>query len=177
MKKSHVAVFWTAVVLAACQAPKKPTYQFQISDLEPNLITLSSDDLWVGCLSPKEKRLRPLFLENEFKTMGLEPGNGASFFQDVPMVSILSKPVGNMELKNSNSTISLEGFKDFVIWTQKTDSLVEVKDAEMVFAGFGIVAPEYGWNDYAGLDVKGKIVVVLVNDPGFGTEDGAFFQR
>lgn len=93
------------------------------------------------------------------------------------MVSILSKPVGNMELKNSNSTISLEGFKDFVIWTQKTDSLVEVKDAEMVFAGFGIVAPEYGWNDYAGLDVKGKIVVVLVNDPGFGTEDGAFFSK
>ncbi|SEG00843.1 M28 family metallopeptidase [Algoriphagus boritolerans] len=176
MKKSHVAVFWTAVVLAACQAPKKPTYQFQISDLEPNLITLSSDEFMGRMPFTEGEKITTSFLENEFKTMGLEPGNGASFFQDVPMVSILSKPVGNMELKNSNSTISLEGFKDFVIWTQKTDSLVEVKDAEMVFAGFGIVAPEYGWNDYAGLDVKGKIVVVLVNDPGFGTEDGAFFK-
>ena len=81
-----------------------------------------------------------------------------------------------MGLKSSTSSVSLTGFQDFVIWTQKTDSLVEMKDAEVVFAGFGIVAPEYGWNDYEGLDVKGKIVVVLVNDPGFGTEDSTFFK-
>ena len=77
------------------------------------------------------ERITTSFLESEFKGMGLEPGNGDSYFQDVPMVSIVSKPVGNMELKNSGSSISLEGFKDFVIWTQKTDSVVEVKDAEV----------------------------------------------
>lgn len=176
MKKSHVVVFLAAVVLSACQAPKKPTYQFQVSDLEPNLITLSSDEFMGRMPFTEGEKITTSFLETEFKKMGLEPGNGDSYFQDVPMVSILSKPVGNMELKKSGKSISLEGFKDFVIWTQKTDSLVEAKDAEMVFAGFGIVAPEYGWNDYADLDVKGKIVLVLVNDPGFGTEDTSFFK-
>jgi Zn-dependent M28 family amino/carboxypeptidase len=176
MKKSFAFAFLVAVGLSACQAPKNPTYQFQVSDLEPNLITLSSDEFMGRLPFTEGERITTSFLESEFKAMGLEPGNGDSYFQDVPMVSIVSNPVGNMELKNSSTNISLEGFKDFVIWTQKTDSLVEVKDAEVVFAGFGIVAPEYGWNDYAGLDVKDKIVVVLVNDPGFGTEDSTFFK-
>jgi Zn-dependent M28 family amino/carboxypeptidase len=176
MKKSHIIVFWAAVGLSACQAPKSPTYQFQVSDLEPNLITLSSDEFMGRMPFTEGEKITTSFLESEFIAMGLEPGNGDSYFQDVPMVSVVSKPVGNMELKNASKGISLEGFKDFVIWTQKTDSVVEVKDAEVVFAGFGIVAPEYGWNDYADLDVKGKIVVVLVNDPGFGTEDASFFK-
>lgn len=176
MKNSLVFAFWITAGLSACQAPKNPTYQFQVSDLEPNLITLSSDEFMGRMPFTEGEKITTSFLESEFKSLGLEPGNGDSYFQDVPMVSILSKPVGNIELKNASKTVSLEGFKDFVIWTQKTDPLVDVKDAEMVFAGFGIVAPEYGWNDYAGLDVKGKIVVVLVNDPGFGTEDATFFK-
>lgn len=176
MKKSLAFAFLVAAGLSACQAPKKPTYQFQVSDLEPNLMTLASDEFMGRLPFTEGEKITTSFLESEFKAMGLEPGNGDSYFQDVPMVSIVSNPVGDMELKNSSTNISFEGFKDFVIWTQKTDSLVEVKDSEVVFAGFGIVAPEYGWNDYAGLDVKGKIVVVLVNDPGFGTEDSTFFK-
>jgi Zn-dependent M28 family amino/carboxypeptidase len=176
MWKSSALTFLVAACLASCQAPKKPTYQFQVSDLEPNLITLSSDEFMGRMPFTEGEKITTAFLESEFKAMGLEPGNGDSYFQDVPMVSIVSKPMGNMELKNSSQAVSLEGFKDFVIWTQRTDSVVEVKDAEVVFAGFGIVAPEYGWNDYEGLDVKGKIVVVLVNDPGFGTEDASFFK-
>lgn len=176
MKKTLLATFVALAGLSACQAPQKPNYKFQVSDLEPNLITLSSDEFMGRLPFTEGEKITTSFLESEFKALGLEPGNGNSYYQDVPMVSIVSKPVGNMELKNASEGISLEGFKDFVIWTQKTDSLVEVKDAEVVFAGFGIVAPEYGWNDYAGLDVKGKIVVVLVNDPGFGTEDASFFK-
>ncbi len=163
-------------ILAGCQSGGQSTYQFQISDLEPNLVTLASDEFMGRLPFTEGEKITTSFLESEFKTMGLEPGNGDSYFQDVPMVSIVSKSSETMELKNPSTQISLEGFKDFVIWTQKTDSLVEVKDAEVVFAGFGIVAPEYGWNDYEGLDVKGKIVVVLVNDPGFGTEDSTFFK-
>ena len=163
-------------ILAGCQSGGQSTYQFQISDLEPNLVTLASDEFMGRLPFTEGEKITTTFLESEFKTMGLEPGNGDSYFQDVPMVSIVSKSSETMELKNSSSSVSLAGFQDFVIWTQKTDSLVEVKDAEVVFAGFGIVAPEYGWNDYEGLDVKGKIVVVLVNDPGFGTEDSTFFK-
>jgi Zn-dependent M28 family amino/carboxypeptidase len=176
MKKSIFLLLLATVALAACQAPNKLGYQFQVSDLEPNLITLSSDEFMGRMPFTEGEKITTSFLESEFKALGLEPGNGDSYFQDVPMVSIVSKPVGNIELKNPKTNLSLEGFKDFVIWTQKTESLVEVKDAEVVFAGFGIVAPEYRWNDYSGLDVKGKIVVVLVNDPGFGTEDSTFFK-
>jgi Zn-dependent M28 family amino/carboxypeptidase len=176
MKKSIFLLLLATVALAACQAPKSPSYQFQVSDLEPNLITLSSDEFMGRLPFTEGEKITTSFLESEFAALGLEPGNGDSYFQDVPMVSIVSKSVGNIELKNPKTSSSLEGFKDFVIWTQRTDSLVEVKDAAVVFAGFGIVAPEYGWNDYAGLDVKGKIVVVLVNDPGFGTDDAEFFK-
>lgn len=171
-----MVTFVALAALSACQAPQKPNYRFQVSDLEPNLITLSSDEFMGRMPFTEGEKMTTSFLESEFKALGLEPGNGDSYFQDVPMVSIVSKPSETMELKNPSTSISLEGFKDFVIWTQKTDSLVEVKNAEVVFAGFGIVAPEYGWNDYQGLDVKGKIVVVLVNDPGFGTEDSTFFK-
>jgi hypothetical protein len=115
-------------------------------------------------------------LESKFKEMGLEPGNGDSYFQEVPMVSIITYPEQSMAFKGAQGSVVGEGLKDFVIWTQRTDSVVRIQDAEVVFAGFGIVAPEYGWDDYKNLDVKGKIVVVMINDPGFGSEDSTFFK-
>ncbi|TDQ18303.1 Zn-dependent M28 family amino/carboxypeptidase [Algoriphagus boseongensis] len=175
MKRILPIAFLAIAALSGC-AKEETHYQFQVSDLEPNLIKLASDEFQGRRPFTEGEKITTSFLETEFKNLGLEPGNGDSYYQDVPMVSIVSKSAETMELKNSSSSVSLNGFQDFVIWTQKTDSLVEIKDAEVVFAGFGIVAPEYGWNDYAGLDVKGKIVVVLVNDPGFGTEDATFFK-
>ena len=175
MNRNLLYLGLSALLWAAC-AKEETHYQFQVSDLEPNLIQLASDEFQGRRPFTEGEKITTAFLETEFKNLGLEPGNGDSYYQDVPMVSIVSKSAETMELKNSSSTVSLKGFEDFVIWTQRTDSLVEIKDAEVVFAGFGIVAPEYGWNDYAGLDVKGKIVVVLVNDPGFGTEDASFFK-
>ena len=72
--------------------------------------------------------------------------------------------------------MTLSGFDDYVLTTERTDSIINWKNEEVIFAGFGIVAPEYNWNDYEGLDVKGKIVLVLVNDPGFGGSDTTFFK-
>lgn len=175
LKKSLTLFAAGAFALASCQ--NQPTsYQFQVSDLEPNLVKLSSDEFMGRMPFTEGEKQTTSFLEQEFKAMGLEPGNGDSYFQDVPMVSIISRPAEQMEFKGKSKSLTIEGLKDFVIWTQRTDSLVEIKDAEVVFAGFGIVAPEYGWNDYKNLDVKGKIVVVLVNDPGFGTEDASLFK-
>lgn len=164
-----------AFALASCQNQPTP-YQFQVSDLEPNLVKLSSDEFMGRMPFTEGEKLTTSFLEQEFKTLGLEPGNGESYFQDVPMVSITSRPSEQMEFKGTSKSLTIEGLKDFVIWTQRTDSLIEINDAEVVFAGFGIVAPEYGWDDYKNLDVKGKVVVVLVNDPGFGTEDASLFK-
>lgn len=161
--------------LTACSS-KSELYQFQVTDLEPNLITLSSDEFMGRMPFTDGEELTTSFLERKFKEMGLEPGNGDSYFQEVPMVSIITYPEQSMEFKSAQGSVLGEGLKDFVIWTQRTDSVVKVEDAEVVFAGFGIVAPEYGWDDYKNLDVKGKIVVVMINDPGFGSEDSTFFK-
>ncbi|MBW8688146.1 M28 family metallopeptidase [Chitinophaga rhizophila] len=107
------------------------------------------------------------YLEKRFKEIGLQPGNGNSFLQEVPMVEILSKPDGDLRLKGKNGDVKLTYLDQYVAGTKRVQDQVSINNSEMIFAGFGIVAPEYNWNDYAGLDVKGKTVVVMVNDPGF----------
>ncbi len=113
------------------------------------------------------------YLKSEFEKLGLKPGNGKSYFQDVPMVDIMSTPAGPLVMKGKDGEISLNYLTDFVAATRRVQDQVKVENSEMVFAGYGIVAPEYGWNDYAGLDVKGKTVLVLVNDPGI-VDDNLF---
>ena len=173
--KNFLALFVLTGCLASCSS-KSESYQFQVADLEPNLITLSSDEFMGRMPFTEGEQLTTSFLESKFKEMGLEPGNGDSYFQEVPMVSIITYPEQSIAFKGAQGSLVGEGLKDFVIWTQRTDSVVRIQDAEVVFAGFGIVAPEYGWDDYKNLDVKGKIVVVMINDPGFGSEDSTFFK-
>ncbi|NVK51039.1 MAG: M28 family peptidase [Cyclobacteriaceae bacterium] len=174
MKRINLFLLASLLAWVAC-SPEKP-YQFQVSDLEPLIDSLSSD-YFEGRMPFSEGEKKTInFLVQEFESYGLEPGNGDSYIQDVPLVSILTEAAPSMEIKSSKESLTLEGLKDYVFWTQRTDSAIAFQDAELVFAGFGIVAPEYGWDDYKNIDVKGKIVVVLVNDPGFGTEDASFFK-
>ncbi|MDH4093128.1 MAG: M28 family metallopeptidase [Cyclobacteriaceae bacterium] len=116
------------------------------------------------------------FLEEQFNVLTLEPGNGDSYLQEVPMVEITPTADTIMNITGIKNSVELTGFEDYVLWTERPDSLVSWKDEELVFAGFGIVAPEYNWDDYKDLDVKGKVVMVLVNDPGFGGGDAKFFK-
>lgn len=173
--KNLLSLALLAGFLIGCSDPYQ-TYQFRVADLEPNLITLSSDEFMGRMPFTEGEQLTTSFLETKFKEMGLEPGNGDSYFQEVPMVSIITYPEQSLEFKGVQGSVVGEGLKDFVIWTQRTDSLVQFQNAEVVYAGFGIVAPEYGWDDYKNLDVKDKIVVVLINDPGFGSEDSTLFK-
>jgi len=116
------------------------------------------------------------YLKEQFAQAGLEPGNGESYFQDVPMVNITTAAAPAMQVESAKGKFSLKGYDDYVIWTDKTDSSITLDKTELVFAGYGVVAPEYNWNDYAGLDVKGKVVLVLVNDPGFNIGDSSLFK-
>ena len=116
------------------------------------------------------------YLTEQFKIASLEPGNGHSFLQDVPMVMITTEASKSMEVQAPKEKFTLKGFDDYVIWTDKTDSAISLNNDELVFAGYGVVAPEYNLNDYAGLDVKGKVVMVLVNDPGFNAGDSTLFK-
>jgi Zn-dependent M28 family amino/carboxypeptidase len=114
------------------------------------------------------------YLQKRFAEVGLEPGNGNSYLQEVPMVNIATTADSTMKVQTPNGNFQLKGFNDYVIWTEKTDPVITLNNAEVVFAGYGVNAPERNWNDYAGLDVKGKIVMVLVNDPGYGIDSTLF---
>ena len=107
------------------------------------------------------------YLTRSFTALGLEPGNGASYTQDVPMVEISPAGTPSIRLQSPKGNLDLKNLDDFVIWTERPGTAVSLEKSDVVFAGFGIVAPEYNWNDYAGLDVKGKTVLVMVNDPGY----------
>lgn len=106
------------------------------------------------------------YLQAEFEKIGLKPGNGNSFFQAVPMVDIKSVPEEKLVIKGENGIVTATYLSGFVAGTKHVAASVSVLNSPLVFAGYGIVAPEYNWNDYAGLDVKGKTVVVMINDPG-----------
>jgi Zn-dependent M28 family amino/carboxypeptidase len=116
------------------------------------------------------------YLQQQFAAMGLEPGNENSYFQEVPLVNILATAAPNMQVQSNKGNLTLKAFDDYIIWTNKTDENISLDNAELVFAGYGVVAPEHNWNDYAGLDVKGKVVMVMVNDPGFWVDDTTLFK-
>lgn len=136
------------------------------------LSTLASDEL-MGRKPFTEGEERTLnYLKEAFESLGLEPGNGDSFFQDVPMVEIKNTfKDDKATITKGTDKIELDYLTDIVGGTRRVVENQKIEDAEMVFVGFGIDAPEYHWNDYEGIDVKGKIVVVMINDPGFYNPD------
>ena len=107
------------------------------------------------------------YIAGQLKKAGVAPGNNGSYFQDVPMVEITSQPSSTMVNTGGKGSINLSYLTDFVASTRREVDSVQLNNSPIVFAGYGVVAPEYHWDDYAGLDVKGKTVIVLVNDPGF----------
>lgn len=108
------------------------------------------------------------YIIQRFEKAGLKPGNKGSWTQDVPLVEITAGNVAPLVFSGGKGgPLSLDYRKDMVIATYRVVPKVAIKDSDVVFVGYGINAPERGWNDYAGLDVKGKTVVILVNDPDY----------
>src|SRR5690606_35809418 len=175
MKKNGVFMLLAAALLAGCNNEGKQELSDNAAALNSiteegfveSVKTLSSDEL-MGRMPFTEGETKTInYLKEQFESIGLEPGNGDSFFQEVPLVEITSTPAQQVIFEGKNGKMTLSLLDDFVIGSRHVKDNISVKDSEMIFAGFGIVAPEYDWNDYEGLDVKGKTVVVMVNDPGY----------
>lgn len=112
------------------------------------------------------------YLIDRFKKAGLEPGNKGSWTQDVPLVEITAKNVSALSIADkSGKAMSFAYGSEFVVGSYRETPKTKIDQSEMIFVGHGIVAPEKGWNDYEGLDVKGKTVVIMVNDPDFDATD------
>ncbi|MGH7947505.1 MAG: M28 family metallopeptidase, partial [Opitutaceae bacterium] len=104
------------------------------------------------------------YLAGEFKKLGLQPGNpNGTYIQDVPLVGITSKP--GLTFNVGGATLPMVHINDYVAFSTRVTPRVEGRDSDVVFVGYGVVAPEFGWDDYKGVDVRGKTVVMLINDP------------
>lgn len=109
------------------------------------------------------------YIVERFKAAGLKPGNNGGWFQDVPLVELTAKNVTPLSFSGGKAPVSLAYRSDVVIASYRVTPRIEIKDSPVVFVGYGITAPERGWDDYAGVDVKGKTVLILVNDPDWQT--------
>ncbi|AKC86838.1 M28 family metallopeptidase [Pseudoxanthomonas suwonensis] len=116
------------------------------------------------------------YIRAQMQRIGLQPGNGDSYFQDVPMVETTADPSTKLTLTIDGKPVELAFGTDMVVGTRTGQPLVSVKDSPVVFVGYGVDAPERGWNDYAGQDWTGKTVVMFVNDPGFHAKDEKLFD-
>ena len=111
------------------------------------------------------------YIVQRFRAAGLKPGNGASWTQDVPLVEIATRDVQPLVFAGKGGPVSLAYRTDMVATTYRVVPRIDVTNSPVVFVGYGITAPEKGWDDYAGVDVRGKTVVILVNDPDWRTPD------
>ena len=180
--KIKFLAFSVLICLAACNQNKPKISDedglsaFNADSLKLHVAELSHDSLQGRKPFTLGETKTIAYLQKQFKAAGLEPGNGESYLQEVPMVNIQTTAAPDMQVTTSKGSFKLKGLEDYVIWTDKITDKVSFDNNEVVFAGYGVVAPEYNWNDYAGLDVKGKIVMVMVNDPGFGAGDSSLFK-
>jgi len=137
---------------------------------------LASDEFGGRAPSSPGEELTVAYIADEFQRLGLEPGNGDSWFQPVPLVDItVREGTAPFVVSGSGAPMRFDFGDDFVTWTNRVVEASSVTDSELVFVGYGIVAPEYDWNDYTDVDVRGKTVVILVNDPGYATQDSTLF--
>jgi Zn-dependent M28 family amino/carboxypeptidase len=164
-KESNVSKNTEVDVAASYQSINK-------EQLIEHIKVLASDEFEGRAPSSKGEALTLDYLTKQLTAIGFKPGNGNSFLQAVPMVSIEASPDMTLSIGDKDYQYGT----DMVMGSARISNLEQLKDSELVFVGYGINAPEYNWNDYQDLDVKGKTVVILVNDPGFATQDAKLFN-
>ncbi|MDX9695221.1 MAG: M28 family metallopeptidase [Bacteroidales bacterium] len=179
IKYSFILIFLSFIILSSCN--QNNDYKQAEATISKNelvrIIKEFSSDAYVGrkpFTSGEDSALA--FLIREYKRIGFEPANNGSYLQEVPMVEVTDTPDDLMIISTKNKKIELNYKTDFVAFSKQLVDEISLVNSEIVFAGYGIIAPEYNWNDYEGIDVKGKTVIVFVNDPGFGAADSTFFR-
>jgi Zn-dependent M28 family amino/carboxypeptidase len=154
-----------AAAAANFPAELKPALDsFTSDDLLRHIKTLSSDEFEGRGPGTKGEELSVKYITEQYQRLGLKPGNpDGTYVQKVPLAGFKSDP--DVTLKAGGKEMHLENLKDYVAVSRRYEPQVNVDDSDVVFVGYGVTAPEYGWDDYKGVDVKGKTVVMLINDP------------
>jgi Zn-dependent M28 family amino/carboxypeptidase len=152
-------------LLAAPAVAQTADSGISVQTLKDVTKTLSSDAFEGRKPTTPAEEKATAYIVDRMKAAGLKPGNHGSWFQNVPLVELNAQNVTPFTFTGGKAPVSLTQGSDMVLHTYRVTPNVAIKDSDVVFVGYGIHAPERGWDDYAGVDVKGKTVVVLVNDP------------
>jgi len=162
---------------ASLNIPPLPGDGFDTNRFVADLKILSSDEFEGRAPGSRGEDLTVNHLVEQFAEAGLKPGFGASYLQPVPMVELTNQSRSALVVEGPEATLELTYPEQMIIGSRRLGPGPHgVEDSELVFVGYGVVAPEYDWNDYAGLDVEGKTVVILVNDPGFADPGSSRFN-
>ncbi|ACT59816.1 M28 family metallopeptidase [Hirschia baltica] len=175
-KPSTAAVETAEFIMPALASGTIP--EISESDLSQRLEIIASDTFKGRAPGTLEGEASAQWVADEMARIGLEPAVDGSYSQTVKMNA------QTIDLENSNLTLSIAGESDVlepgsdaVFWTKRqTEGPIDFADSDLVFVGYGVNAPEYGWNDYDGIDMTGKTAVILINDPGFETADPELFN-
>jgi Zn-dependent M28 family amino/carboxypeptidase len=169
--KRFVAPF-LVVVCVGCAAPApEPVALADFPNLNMDRVVqdirqLSSDQFEGRLPGTNGEALTVAYLIDRFKAAGLEPGNpDGTWTQRVPLVGLTPEPHGPLVVKKGAATHEFKITDEVVAFSKHVASDVRLENSELVFAGYGVQAPEFQWDDFRGVDVKGKTIVVLVNDP------------
>lgn len=157
-----------ALLLGGCaKSPDAPDAKRDEALMRGWIKTLAADEFGGRKPMTEYEDLTVKYLSGELNKLGLEPAFDGSWYQPFQLISVTSAPLDNQLAVSGKTGQILKYPDDVVVWTARATDQVEIPQAEYVFCGFGITAPEYGWDDYKDIDVRGKIVIALVNDPGY----------
>ncbi len=162
------------VLLVSCGTNNQGT--FTIAGLEKDIMVLASDSLEGRAPFSRGEAKTLAYLQFRMEQIGLKPAFNGSYLQEVPLAEITSFLPESILFKAKSKKYTVEVGADISCWSPMLQQDVTINNSELVFVGFGINAPELEWNDFEGIDLKGKTVVVLVNDPGFLTQDSTLFN-
>lgn len=154
-----------ASATTAIPAELKPAFDsIQANDIMQHTRVLSSDEYEGRGPGTKGEELSVKYLTEQFQRLGLKPGNpDGTYVQKVPLAGFTAQPTASFTA--GGKKINLEFPKDYVAVSRRFIPESKVENSDIVFVGYGVVAPEYGWDDYKGVDVRGKTIVMLINDP------------
>ena len=144
--------------------------------LHRHVSVLASDEFEGRAPATLGEELTINYLRDQFEDIGIAPGNEGSYFQGVEVTEITLAGAPELIIQGSDYAASFSYGDQQVVGSQQQVPFVTVQGSDLVFVGYGIVAPERNWNDYANIDVTDKTVIILVNDPGYATQDPAVFN-
>jgi len=144
--------------------PKAALDAITPDDLLKHIKVLASDEFEGRAPGSKGEELTVKYITEQFQALGLKPGNpNGTYTQEVPLAGIITKP--NASFMVGSNAMALNFPDDYVASSARLQDEIAVDDSDVVFVGYGVVAPEYGWDDYKGVDVRGKTLLMLINDP------------